>query len=246
MIFKFLSKPLVLHCIVSEEFSHVYDYAPVQPANLFFPQWWRQLAKSRVDWTAGNLTQNIKSCQGIQDHYAHGAVIPMWTEMSVSMNGQGGVTNQFSDMITTNDYQGPDFRGGIHYNRINMKIATPWRMMSDRDVYWHFLPVYWDLAEPEPWEVCPGTLEFYYQHSVNVNLMIDNVAGSINIQHLQPLVHLVPLSERRLKIKNEMVSAGEFNRLANRTRALSFLNKYKTIRRVVRDQDSKSCPFSWL
>ena len=247
MLFKFKPKKLTVHAIISEEFSHVYDYAPIQAANKFFPEWWKASPKTTIDWEDANLKQSIKNCQGIQDHYGHGMIMPMWTELAIATDGNGGVVNQFSDLITTNDYQEVELRAGFRADRINMKIASPWRFKSERDVYFHMLPVYYDQLEEPIWEVMPGTLEFYYNYSTNVNVLIRQTRGHSMIKHGQPLAHIVPLSERPLEIKNEMVTAREFDILCNNTRALSFINKYKTIRKAKRKQDAEResrCPFA--
>jgi hypothetical protein len=249
MIFNFKPKPLVVHCIVSEEMSHVYDYAPIQPANKFFPQWWKASAKTTIHWEDTNLQQSIKNCQGIQDHYGQGMIMPMWSDLAISTNGQGGIVSQFSDMISTNDYQGTDIRAGFRPDAINMKIQSPWRFRSDKDVYWNFLGVYWDQLERANWEVMPGTLEFYYNYGTNVNMLVDVTKGHAMIEHGQPLAHFFPLSERPLVIKNEMVSNREFDILCNNTRAISFINKYKTIRKAKRASDDEQakakCPFGF-
>ena len=247
MLFNFKSKPLVVHCITSEATSHVYDYAPIQHANKFFPAWWKSSPKTTIDWEETNLQQSIKNCQGIQDHYAHGMIMPMWTELAISTNGTGGIVSQFSDGISTNDYQPLELRAGFRPDAINMKIATPWRFKSDKDVYFSYQPVYWDQVERSNWEVMPGTVEFYYNYSTNANLLVDITKGHAMLKHGQPLAHIVPLSERPLVIKNEMVSAREFDILCNNTRALSFINKYKTIRRAKRasDEPAPKCPFNF-
>lgn len=247
MIFFFRKPKLTVHCYVSEKFSHVYELAPIQKANKFFPEWWKAAAKSSVNWETTHLSQTIKNCVGIQDHYGHGLIIPMWTDLAISTNGQGGIANQFSDLITTNDYQEVELRCGFKPSKINMKIASPWRFVSEKDVYWTMMPVYWDQLEEQSWEVMPGTIDFHYNYSTNVNMLIDTTKGSSMIKHGQPLCHIVPLSERELVIKNEMLTEREFDILCNKTRPITFMNKYKNIRRVRRAQEEESkCPFNWL
>lgn len=246
MLFKFLQKKLTVHAIISEEFSHAYEFAPIQSANKFFPEWWKRSDKGSIDWQDVNLKQSIKNCQGIQDHYSHGMIMPMWTELAVVTDGRGGIVNQFSDRISVNDYQDVSLRAGFRSNKINLKIQSPWRFTSERDVYFHMLPVYWDQLTEPSWEVMPGTLEFYYNHATNINMLIRAEQGNTMIKHGQPMCHIVPLTERPLEIKLEMVSNREFDLVRNRTRALSFINKYKTLRQAQRKQDEQKskCPFS--
>ena len=94
----------------------------------------------------------------------------------------------------------------------------------------------------------PGTLEFYYNYSTNANLLVDVTKGHAMLKHGQPLAHITPLSERPLVIKNELVTAREFDILCNNTRAISFINKYKTIRKAKRAVDAANapkCPFNF-
>lgn len=228
MNFFFKPKPLVVDCFVSEDMSHVYEYAPIQLASRFYPQWWRNSARGELDLAAGNLQQSIKNCAGIQDHYAHGMIMPMWSELAIITNGQGGIVSQFSDQVSQNDYQGVDLRSGFRPDQINMKIISPWRFRSEASVYFNWLPVYWDQVERPSWEVLPATVEFNTNHVTNINLLVDGTAGSTVIKHSQPLAHIVPLSERPLSIVNHLVSAAEYALLANRSRPLTFVNKYRT------------------
>jgi hypothetical protein len=247
MLFFFRKPKLEVRCVISEKFSHVYEYAKPQHAHKYYPEWWRAAPKTKVNWIDTHLTQSIKTCQGIQDHYHQGMIIPMWTDLAISTNGQGGIQNQFSDLITTNDYQDLDLRAGFRPGNINMKIASPWRFVSEKDVYWMMLPVYWDLQEQPNWEVMPGTVEFYYNYSTNVNLLIKEEQSQSLIKHGQPLCHLVPLTERELVIKYDMITEREFDLLANKTRPITFINKYKAIRRVRKElEEQPKCPFNWL
>lgn len=237
MLFNFKPKPLVLDCFVSEEQSHVYEYAPIKTAAHFYPEWWKSADRASIDWTQANLTQSIKNCAGIQDHYQHGVIMPMWCELAIVTNGAGGIVSQFSDQVSSNDYQGVELRAGFRAKQINMKITSPWRFRSTAGVYWHYLPVYWDQHQSTPWHVLPATVEFNTNHVTNCNLLVDSAAGSSMIKHGQPLAHIVPLSERPLEVRNHLVTAGEYARLTNRARPLSFINKYRTQLRL--DQ----CPF---
>jgi hypothetical protein len=105
----------------------------------------------------------------------------------------------------------------------------------------------WSYPRPNDMILLPGTTEFKYQYSLNVNIMF--ARGNTPIEHKmafqQPLVHLTPLTERPLKLHHHMVAREEFDKLMQGEK-LSNINRYRAYRRV-RESEEKKCPFAgWM
>jgi hypothetical protein len=91
----------------------------------------------------------------------------------------------------------------------------------------------------------PGTTEFKYQYSMNVNVLF--MKGATKTTHRlkfgQPLVHLTPLTERPIDLRHHMVTREEYNKYMQGEK-LSNTNRYREYRRVRESEESK-CPFGF-
>jgi hypothetical protein len=82
--------------------------------------------------------------------------------------------------------------------------------------------------------VCPGVANFKYQFSANVNIFIPNeVPRTFVIPHGRPLVQLVPLTERKIKLKTHLVTDTEFLRLKTKVVRVSFIGAYDALKKVM-------------
>ena len=78
---------------------------------------------------------------------------------------------------------------------------------------------------------------------VNVNMMFPIRNGTFMIPIGNPLVQLVPLSEKNLKVHNHLVTQEEFNKLSLSSNKPSFFGSRKTIQLRKRNKERGTCPF---
>ena len=84
---------------------------------------------------------------------------------------------------------------------------------------------------------------FYYQHATHINLLIqDN--KEIFIPFKQPILHLIPLTEREVVVHHHLVSEVEFERDRNRSHQVSFIGSYFKTKKEIENQHSSNCPFT--
>ena len=91
--------------------------------------------------------------------------------------------------------------------------------------------------------VLPGIINFDIISQVNVNFMFHMRDGTFTIPIGNPLVHLVPLSEKNLKIHNHLVTQQEFDKLSLSSNKPSFFGSRKTIQLRKRNKERGTCPF---
>lgn len=247
MLFIFKKRKLVLDLFTYRQM--IYDAAKPKLAPHFYPDWWKEV---KTEMPTGNdlfPTATIRRCMGLVEHYKHGFIIPMWSDLRVEVGAVGDnfFRAQVSDMTTPLNDHPAAIRGSYlpdtHYQ--HLKLHAPWAAKCKEDVYWKWEQPTWSYRNPNRSIVLPGTIEYKYQYSMNVNMMFarQHEKSMIEIPFQQPLVHLTPLTERDLELRYHMVTREEFGRFMQGEK-LSNINQYRSYRRVRESEESK-CPFGF-
>lgn len=250
MIF-FKSKEIVLDCFTYV--PYVYDYAKIDQATKFIPEWWRSTPAIAEDGQA-----TIKNCPGIIEFYKKGIVVPSWFEMDIDILEQGNPelyrwqsSNQ--DVNTDNSHKPNQFLGFAGESGKNIKITSPWALRTKEEIYFTWTQPTWNLRNLLcDLTVLPATINYKFQHATEINFFIVNQQESkkINILPLTPLAILHPLTERKIKIKHHLVSKEEWLRIFGVDRllfrrssedAVKFYNRKKKLQTMMEEQPK--CPF---
>lgn len=239
MIFYFKKKKLIINAFISEKFNYVYNYNPIDYANKFYPEWWKKLPKQKLNYDIMQPETNMKACAGLIEHYKKGFIIPMWSDLMIKTDKEKSYRYQFSDEISScvshTNNQFKNFRE----NSINLKIISPWLLESEKNINFVFLPAYWNHSEYPGYEVMIGTVDFYNQRTTNINLLIEG-SKNILISMGQPMLHIIPLTDKQIIINKELISDNEWN-LKFRDRDVSFFESFYKFKREKENGKSK-CP----
>jgi len=247
MLFFIKKRKLVLDLFTKRQM--VFDAAKPKMAAHFYPDWWKEL---KTEHQFGNdifPSATMRRCMGFVDHYKHGFIIPMWSDFRVELGpiGDPFFIAAFSDATTPLNAHPSVLRGKFmpdsHYQHV--KLHTPWVAKCKEDVYFKWEQPTWGYRNPNCSIVLPGTIEYKYQYSMNVNLMFarQHEKTMIEIPFQQPLVHVTPLTERELELKYHLVNEEEYNTLLQGEK-LSNINRYRAYRRV-RESEERKCPFGF-
>jgi len=245
----FFRKPkLILDAFTSEVYQHAFDYAPVDYAIKFYPDWWKKLPKLTkpvFSDNKGNVTSNtnMKYCDGLTNEYKNSIIIPMWTDFMFKYNEDGSWLYNFADQVSRGEQHPVNQRIGFKENYLHFKIVSPWAFKSDKDVYFQTTMPYYNYDKELEYENIPGTAEFHYQHTTNINLFIKNKPSDFLIHFNTPMFHVKPLSERTLVLKKHIVSAKEFISKFL-PQPFTYKKRFLTMKRIKEDREKK-CPFGF-
>jgi hypothetical protein len=134
-----------------------------------FPDWFKHLPKNDLTNEHHN---NVRVCSGLTDLYSRSVSIPMWQDMSITIDPMGGLdidAPQPNWSATTHPLhaQAP----GAWPGYINVKLSSPWVIECEKDVQWTMMQPVWDQKQPHDYIVIPGNLEFKYQNQSNINML---------------------------------------------------------------------------
>jgi hypothetical protein len=240
-MFFFFKKPkLHIDAFISEDFKTTYELAPIDYARNFYPDWWRKLEKPPL--TSTKKQTNAKRCASIIDTYKKGIIIPMWCDYKLKMNSAGQQISMYANDKAQIDNHPLIQRKGFRESKLQLKHVSPWFIKCERNVFFNFNPDFMNLNR-EDFQIIPGMLEFYNQHGTNINFFIDNKEQEIDILFGDPLVHIVPLTEREIVLTNHLVTVEEHTKIIKNTK-ISFGPGY-LMRRKYSKEDKPKCPFGF-
>jgi hypothetical protein len=246
----FFRKPkLVVDAFTSENFHHAFDYAPVDYATKFYPEWWKKLPELTHPIIDNNNVvvskTNMKYCEGLTSEYRNSIIIPLWSDFMFKCKSDGSWTYNFSDRKSFGEQHPIDQRIGFKENYLHFKIISPWSLKSDKNVYFQTTTPYYNYSKELEYENIPGTLEFYYQCRNNINLFVKNKPTEFSICHGSPLIHIKPLSERNLVLKKHLLTNTEYERKFKTTQ-FTYNKLYLNKKSIKKDNENeKKCPFGF-
>lgn len=242
--FNFLKKDVVVHCYTAN--AGVFNFAPIQKATAFIPDWWKALPKSVPEPQHGFPLATMKGCAGFTDLYKHGFIMPMWSDAFLKI-GEIGTNNYFykfsdgwSKMTQHNAHQRGDAFPETSYQ--HLKIESPWEFECDEEVNFMQTEVFWNRTRPESMLVMPGVQNFKHQHGTNVNTLW--VRKEQEQEHFlsfgTPLAQFTPLTERNVRLELHLVSIEEMQKRHAIAYQSTFINKYRSNKRALAKQ---GCPY---
>jgi hypothetical protein len=229
----FWFKPRKIHVDFFTARKDAFLYAPIDNAGKYLPEWWKDLPK---DCGAGSTaTNNMRHCAGFIDLYRISLVLPMWSDVEIDVKGDGTLTYLHSDRLSSIEFHSSEQRGRLMANHISAKLMSPWVAECKEDISWTCVPALYNQQDIKDYTVCPGVLNFKYQNSTNVNLFIPNRPNKFIIPHRQPLMHFVPLSDRRVKIHRHLVTTDEFRQREYAMAGIKFSRKYDAVKKIIKE-----------
>lgn len=241
-------KPLVINCYTAEQ--NVFDFVPIKPAIKFLPKWWKQIPNT-VSLNDSQLNINypastLKNCIGFNNLFNAGFILPMWSDciLRIGSNKTLDFSYRFADGRSSIGYH-PAFMFGespIIQNSQHLKFISPWYIVCDEEIKFVYVEPTWAYETQKMFQVLPAILDYKYQHSSNVNVVIERAVEDyqITINAGTPLVHIIPLTERKVVIKNHFVSHKELECISVKQKPLKFLHNYRFFKKT---KEQQKCPF---
>jgi hypothetical protein len=246
--FIFRRKPIHIDCLTSNQTA--YEYASIDHASNFIPDWWKKLPKSYDHPSGVGSTATMKSCAGFVDLYSKGLIIPLWSDLIIVIEGteyKWRFADAKSQIIMHDSQQSGTFLNDIKC--FHLKLVAPWEFFCKEDIPWHFSQPVWNDYASRDYCTPSGIVEYKNQHTVAIQTLIRHPIfipkKEIIINHRHPMAHIVPLSERPIKIHTHLVSESEIKQVSDTT--FSFRSGYYKAKKINEDKNPNKlkCPFGF-
>ena len=217
-MFNFLknkSKPIKVKALTAYDNGIHFSFPP---ETSYTPDWVKKLPGYSSIEIARKIARNeqppinVKTCPGRFELHNKGIMLRMWSDLYiyVGLENTDDYRYQFADresMCESHPY--------YQYNTmckegeyLQLKIACPWIFSTDESIDFLALKPAWEIKALQGLEILPGILNFYHQHSTNVNLFIKRreKEQEFLIKAGTPICHFVPLSDRKVVVETKAVS----------------------------------------
>jgi hypothetical protein len=116
-------------------------------------------------------------------------------------------------------------------------------MKTNSSLEWLYTAPTWNYKPDNGWTVAMGVVNYKYSREVNVNIFLGTTKPQTILLPVDtPLVHMIPLTDKKVELRHHMVTVEEFNR---QTRPLISFSKFSgVVERISKRQESK-CPFGF-
>lgn len=215
MIFNFKPKTITIDCFTNR--ASVYKFNPIQKANNFYPAGIKDIPRNIIKPMHDSAIEiekgTIKHCSGFNQLMNTGFIIPLWTDVAIESTQHD--LKWYSELKFEGTHHAPEQLWNNFYSEWHhLKIQSPWVIKANKKIKFAWIPTTWhDDAHKHLYEMMTGVIEYYYQHTTNINLFIKKNGGIIEWKSGTPLIHLIPLSDDKVEIKTHLVDDKEFNKI---------------------------------
>lgn len=239
----FSKKPITFNCYTHDVAT--YKSAPVQKAVKFFPEFVKDLQKTGQELDDDLFdVKTMTSCVGFIENYKKGFVIPAWSDMRLKvsqaddLNWQWRVASGQGSVQIHSQKQRGKYADENRYQ--HFKLCPPWIIQANEpiDVIW--TNPHWNYVEPFEFMTLSGVINYGKVSEGNVNILVPKgveekiLEFSVN----DPLAHLIPLTDRPIKIVNHFISYDEYEQ-RRRSNLLDVKFKHRT-----KTESKLKCPFA--
>jgi hypothetical protein len=240
MIFQFPKKKIVLDCFTYNE--NILKTAPIVLAPKLIPDWWKKLPTSTYKNSFFPMG-TMRNCSGMVEYYKKSVAIPLWSDLAMNVNSEQGFIWQFSDRATEAHIHDISTEAtGFLNNWGHFKIISPWFLSCKEDINWVWSHPTYSFPENNDVITPPAIVNFKHQHATNLNMLINlSKQKTITLLQGQPMIHLTPMSDRKVEVVRHLISIEEYNRKYSSMDMISFYNKYKTVTK--RNKQFSDCPY---
>lgn len=218
----------------------VYKYAPIEPANKFLPEWWKKLPRVNFEASPPQTTTTMKHCSGIIDLFNAGFVVPLWSDVVLQIGGEGVPHDsyQFADQESVIDFHPQMQRGSFapENNHAHMKFVNPWTARCKEDIKWLLTGAQYSRLNLFDYTVVNGIAEFKFQNALNINMFLKRkeIQTVVSIPFRTPIMQVIPITERSMKLNLHLVDEKEFASLSRKS--VSFEKNYYKMKKFLKSK----------
>ena len=225
MILKFIQKPIKITAYISTEYSFAQTYSPIERASVFTPKWWKTLSKPISYWGEDNkynIQTNAKSCLGILGTFQTGYVLPLWSDLSIKI-GANNFAYQFSDLKSKLNIHANSQLNGFYEDYIIAKITSPWILKTSEDIKFTFCNPFYMQSSITPYIIPYGIAPTINKLSfTNIFLLFEKRDREITIRQNTPMIHIIPITDKNIEFKTEIISTEEYLKLHLNSERITF------------------------
>ena len=180
-------------------------------------------------------TQTLTKCMGLHTYFQKGFVLPMWSDVSITIGPRGTseYTYQYADQKSCIHAHSPDQMNNYYpadeYQLL--KFISPWCIVPSESVDCLYSQPQWNSKEYEDLHVLGGVVDPFYMPEINVNAVIKRGDDEKNLllKFGASLMHIMPITERKVILRNHLVSSEDYYNLKHTMYGQTFYSLYSRV-----------------
>jgi hypothetical protein len=209
-----------------------FDFARPEKATKFFPEWWKQTPKTFFYDDAVSPTPTIKMCPGISDLYVNSIIQPLWSDFNIKINPDRSWKYQFSNLESKASNHGDKQLGHNKFNQeyVNIKLLSPWVGQEKTNIKFLLTSPFWNEFGFDNILIPPGVIKLKAAMEININMFFKRHAepALYELPFGQPLVQIIPITEKNIVYKYEMITTQELKKIQKQGRlGMFFINRWR-------------------
>lgn len=252
MLFNFKQSTITVDCFT---YHHsVYENYKPEKASEFIPDEWKSLPKT-VNLNAFSNRPNskltipaatAKTCIGFINLFKSGFIIQNWADLSIEVTAEGKLNAaspvHSSQMSNITQHESWQIWDTFYAGHGHIKLNCPWAFKEKTGVKFVFGKCTWnDTHMADNFHVLTGIIDYKNQTSTDINFYAKR-DSIIELRAGQPLAHIIPMSDKKLKLKYHLLSFEEYvNRFSY---APTHVKLYSEFERTNNNNQAK-CPFGF-
>ena len=236
---------ITIDCFTTDPF--VYEYSPIVRGTRCYPEWWKTLPQSgsTIDQDF-NIQTNMKNCYGFIELHKQSFVLRCWSDILFSVTENEGYKYKFLRGNTTLGEHTPQQYNHAFSNFYHAKLLSPWFIREKTGIHFAYVANHWHNEHVD--YMLPNAIVRYdWQGTTNVNMFIPKKNFTFTMNINQPLIHIVPLTEKKVISKCHLIDEKEYERIfINVSRTFGgFTRAIKVLRKEKDEQKMGKCPFGF-
>lgn len=258
MMFWFKKKKIVVDCFTNVD--SVFDLYKIRKAAVYYPEDIKSMSpttkiqhpNTKIDYTVST----IKMCNGINDMYKRGHIIPFWSDFisqpKRAWTGEAAIA-MMGDRFNYDSHP-KDQYVGLYKDYMHVKIHSPWYFREKTGVRFLWKGADWNLHNfSRNFTIPSATLWFKDQGSTNINMFIHKDSDDFILKGGTPIIHLVPLTEDTVEFKCHLVDGKDMESFAGIPPSYGMLKpgrytnyvKEKALSHQLDEMEKQKCPFGF-
>jgi hypothetical protein len=249
-MFFFKRKEIIVDC-----FTYLEAVAlnfPIDRAIKFYPKEFKNLPRE-IELKHNQDPQSklsiklpsIKSCTGITDLYSNGFIIPAWDSFSIEMLEDNKYTIYSKSNTVNGEWHSRGQYGNIYSNSAHIKLLSPWMLKEKTGVKFVWMPAGWSNTEnAEIATIPPAVVDYKYQFNTHISMFIKK-GGIVNYNIGDPIVHIMPISEYKVKVKTHVIDEATWHKERIAIEKFTHFPNHRKLNYPNFFEERKTCPFGF-
>lgn len=225
-------------------------YVPIVPAKDSPPKWWKDTKINKDVIFINNRPASvgtIKRCPGVSDFLNAGWIVPLWGDLTISIQGDDNLEYQFSDnRFQIEVHPKSQFldlianHNGNRYLHV-LKLQTPWFIQTSKN--YSIIQLNPSYHFNEYFDVSEGIQDTDIYHNLSIFLLLKK-SGDYIIERGTPVCSIFPFKRETISSSVEDFNESKVKKLISETSFLSFSKHSPMLAYRIEQNKKNKCPFS--